>query len=129
MLVQLTLPAARLPDRISTTVKRATEMKAPTLHVVLRAVSTVFIPGILAAFVATMLIVGGTRLDALGVLGLTYGGIVIVTVGLVLIIWTIGESASSRFAMAILLGSITTSLFLTGGCLLTGCSAGTLFIW
>jgi hypothetical protein len=84
---------------------------------------------ILAAFLAAMLFVGGARLDGFAILGLAFGGIVVVTVGFVLVIWTIGGNVSSRLALSILFGSIGTSLFLTGGCLLTGRSAGTLFMW
>jgi hypothetical protein len=122
-----TVPAL---DILGATVNQTSVTSGSMLDVVGRAVSIVFPPGmILAAFVAAMLIAGGARLGAPAILGLAYGGIVIVSTGFVLVIWTIGDSTSSRLALAILLGSITTSLFLTFGCLLTGRSAGTLFVW
>ena len=82
----------------------------------------------MAAFVAAMLTASGARLDILPILGLLYGGTVIAAFGYVLVLWTRAES-SSEIALAILLGSIATSLFLTGGCLLSGHSAGTIFLW
>ena len=82
----------------------------------------------MAAFVAAMLTASGARLDILPILGLLSGGTVIAASGYVLVLWTRAES-SSEIAMAILLGSIATSLFLTGGCLLSGYSAGTIFLW
>jgi hypothetical protein len=115
---------------ISGPVNRTREISDRTLRVVRHPLSVVLVPGlILAAFVATLLVVGGARLDPLGGLMLAYGGIIIVGAGFVLVAWTIGANASSRLAMAILLGSIVTSLFLTGGCLLTGLRAGTVFMW
>jgi hypothetical protein len=81
-----------------------------------------------AAFVGAMLIASGARLGALAILGLVYGGTVIAASGYLLVRWTLAES-SSDIALAILLGSIATSLFLTGGCLASGHSAGTIFVW
>jgi hypothetical protein len=121
--------SARVGD-YRATVNQTIITGGPTLDVVGRAVSIVCLPGIiLATFVAAMLSVGGARLGASAVLGLAYGGIVVVAAGFVLVVWTSGENTSSRLALAILLGSIATSLFLTVGCLLTGRSAGTLFMW
>jgi hypothetical protein len=101
----------------------------PALQVLGRTVSMVLFPAmILAAFVAAMLVAGGASVDVPAILGLAYGGIVLVATGFVLAAWTIGEDATSRPALAVLLGSIATSLFLTAGCLLTGRNAGTLFI-
>jgi hypothetical protein len=58
-------------------------MTIPTLQV-RRASAAIFIPGIiLADFATTLLVVGGSRLSAVGVLALVYGGIVIVAAGLV----------------------------------------------
>jgi hypothetical protein len=115
---------------ISGPVNRTRGIGDRTLRVVGHPLSIVLVPGlILAAFVATLLVLGGAPLDPLGGLLLAYGGIVVSAAGFVLVIWTIGGNASSRLAMAILLGSIVTSLFLTGGCLLTGFRAGTVFVW
>ena len=100
-----------------------------TAHDLGRAASVVLPAGLLVAvFAAAMLIVSGARLDVLTIFGLIYGGTVIAASGYVLVVWTRAES-SSEIALAILLGSITTSLFLTGGCLLSGHSAGTIFLW
>jgi hypothetical protein len=112
------------------TVNQAREISNPMPHVVARAISNLFIPGIiLAGFAAAMLLSSGARLDAHSILGLAYGGIIIVASGFVLVIWTIGANACSRIALAIVLGSIVTSLFLTVGCLMTAQSAGTVFKW
>jgi len=117
-------------DIIGATVNQTIITSGPTLDVVGRVASLICLPGIiLATFAAAVLIVGGARLDAPAVLGLAYGGIVIVAAGFVLVVWSIGENTASRLALAILLGSIATSLFLTVGCLLTGRTAGTLFMW
>ena len=117
-------------DIFGATVNQTIVTSGPTLDVVGRVASLICLPGIiLATFAAAVLIVGGARLDAPAVLGLAYGGIVIVAAGFVLVVWSIGENAISRLALAILLGSIATSLFLTVGCLLTGRTAGTLFMW
>jgi hypothetical protein len=115
---------------LSAIVNRTRLAIGPTLRVLGRVVSVVFPSGILlAAFVAVMLLVGGASLDVPAILALAYGGIVLLTAGFVLVIWTVGEDVSSRLTLAILLGSMATSLFLAAGCLLTGRSAGTLFIW
>lgn len=115
---------------VGATVNQTILTGGPTLEVVGRVASIIFFPGmILAAFVAGMLIVGGARLSPAALLGLAYGGIVIVAAGFVLVVWTGGNDAPSRLALAILLGTIVTSLFLTCGCLLTGRSAGMLFMW
>ncbi len=82
----------------------------------------------MAAFAAAMLSMSGGRLDALAILGLVYGGTVITASGYLLVLWAL-EKASSEMALSILLGSVATSLVLTGGCILSGHSAGTIFVW
>jgi hypothetical protein len=90
--------------------------------------SIVFPAGlVMAAFAAAMLVASGARLGALAILGLVYCGVVIAASGHVLIRWTLDTTCSS-IALVILLGSVATSLFLTGGCLLTGRGASTIFL-
>ena len=84
---------------------------------------------ILAAFAVTMLVTGGAVLDAASVVGVMFGSAVIVAAGFVIVLSTMGESAPARHTLAILLGSIATSLFLLGGCLITRSPAGAVFLW
>jgi hypothetical protein len=81
-----------------------------------------------AAFAVAMLIASGGRPGALAILGLVYGGVVIAASGYVLILWAL-DGTSSKIALAILLGTVATSLFLTAGCLISGHSASTIFVW
>jgi hypothetical protein len=84
---------------------------------------------ILTAFALAMLVTGGASLDVATIAWLTIGSAVIVTAGLVVVAWVVGDAEPPGSAMAILLGSITTSLVLVAGCALTGRLAGTIFIW
>ena len=105
------------------------DKKELTLSVLIRLL-LVFLPGtLLAAFTSLMLILNGAGIDSPMVLELVYGGGVITASGFSLLIWTRSENISSRLALAILLGSVCTSLVLAGGCLITGLSAGTVFVW
>lgn len=90
----------------------------------------VLLPGlVVSAFCATMLIESGAHLGVRAILGLVYGGVVIVAAGLMLVRWGVRETASARLALAILVGSTASSLVLTGGCLVTGQSAATVLVW
>jgi hypothetical protein len=83
---------------------------------------------VVAAFAAAMLVVSGAHLGVVAILGLAYGGVVIAASGQILVLWAL-EGTSSKIALAILVGSVATSCFLTGGCLLSGRSASTVFLW
>jgi hypothetical protein len=90
----------------------------------------VLFPGlVVSAFCAAMLIEGGAHLDVRATLALIYGGVVIVAAGLLLVRWAVRETTSARVPLAILLGSTASSLVLTAGCLVTGQSAATVFVW
>ena len=93
-----------------------------------RAASVVLPAGLLVAgFAAAMLTASGARLDALAIVGLVYGGTVIAASGHLLVLWAL-ERTKTEIALAILLGTVATSLFLTAGCLLSGQSAGRIFV-
>jgi hypothetical protein len=83
----------------------------------------------LAAFAVAMLVTGGAVLDAAALAGVMFGSAVIVAAGFVIVLWTTGDSAPARHTLAILLGSIATSLVLLGGCAITRSPAGLVFLW
>src|SRR5262245_61644375 len=84
---------------------------------------------ILAVFAATMLHIGGARLGALALLGLACGSAIVVISGLILIGWSAGNTPVPTLALSIVMGSLASSLFLVGGCFLTGYRAGVVFLW
>ena len=82
---------------------------------------------IVAGFVATMLSASGAPVGPVAILGLIFGGTVVAASGYLLIFWTL-EDTASPIALTILLGSVATSLFLAGVCLMIGQSASTAFV-
>lgn len=83
---------------------------------------------ILTAVTGVLLRDSGAHLSAGTVLGLVYGGIVVATSGLVLVLWTLGDTRVPKLALAIVLGSLATSLVLVAGYFLTGQRAGVVFV-
>ena len=82
----------------------------------------------LAAFAATMLTIGGAALDAAAMASLFFGGTIVAIAGSVIVIWTVGDAYPSHHVMAILLGSLATSLVLLFGCMTTGTLAAKVFL-
>src|SRR4051794_27296470 len=83
--------------------------------------SLIFVGGlVLASVTGALLHISGAALSVAAALSLLYGGIVVVTSGLVIVLWTIGASRVPRLALAILVGILVTSLVLVGGYFLTG---------
>jgi hypothetical protein len=83
---------------------------------------------VLSIFAAWMLTVGGATLDAGGMAWLYFGGTVVACAGSVIVVWTIGDGHPSHHALAIVLGSLATSLALFVGCVATGALAATVFL-
>ena len=77
---------------------------------------------VLAAFAATMLTIGGATLDPAAMASLFFGGTIVAIAGSVIVAWTVGDAHPSHHVMAILLGSLATSLVLFLGCVTTGAS-------
>ena len=83
---------------------------------------------VLAAFAGAMLTTGGATLDAAAMAWLFFGGTIVAIAGSVIVAWTIGDAHPSHHAMAILLGSLATSLVLFLGCVTTGMLAAKVFL-
>lgn len=83
---------------------------------------------LVAAFATTMLTIGGAALDATAMVSLFFGGTIVAIAGSVIVIWTVGDAHPSHHAMAILLGSLATSLVVLFGCMTTGTLAATVFL-
>ena len=94
-----------------------------------RVIMPVVVDGLLlAAFAATMLTIGGAALDAAAIASLFFGGTIVAIAGSVIVIWTVGDAYPSHHVMAILLGSLATSLVLLFGCMTTGTLAAKVFL-
>jgi hypothetical protein len=94
------------------------------------AVTAVAVGGLaLGSFVAALLHVAGVAVDLKLALALAFGGAVIVSSGLVVVGRALGERREPVLGLAIVIGSLATSLVLLGGCLLTGRRAGAIFLW
>jgi hypothetical protein len=76
-----------------------------------------------------MLYVTGAPLRLPLILGLLYGGAIVVLSGLVLVSWALDETPAPKLALAVVPGSLATSLVLVGGYFLTGLRAGVVFVW
>src|SRR5258707_110031 len=83
---------------------------------------------LLATFAGVMLRIGGARLDAAALLWLFFGGAIVVTSGVVVVSLALGPDTAASNSLAVLLGSVATSLFLLAGCYVTGTHAGTIFL-
>jgi len=83
---------------------------------------------VLAAFAGAMLTTGGATLDAAALALLFFGGTMVAVAGSVIVAWTVGDAHPSHHVMAILLGSLTTSLALLLGCMTTGTLAAKVFL-
>ena len=83
---------------------------------------------VLAAFAGAMLTTGGATLDAAAMASLFFGGTIVAIAGSVIVAWTVGDAHPSHHVMAILLGSLTTSLVLFLGCVTTGMLAAKVFL-
>ena len=59
---------------------------------------------------------------------LFFGGTIVAIAGSVIVIWTVGDAHPSHHVMAILLGSLATSLVLLFGCVTTGTLAAKVFL-
>jgi hypothetical protein len=95
-----------------------------------RSASAVLFEGLLlAVFTAAMLSIGGASITAPAVAALLYGGTVVAASGVALASYTFGTRAPAGLALDIVLGSAATSVFLMGGCLLTGVRASFVFGW
>ena len=60
----------------------------------------------------TLLTIGGATLDPGAVAALCFGGTIVAIAGSVIVTWTVGNEHPSHHVLAILLGSLTTSLVL-----------------
>jgi hypothetical protein len=83
---------------------------------------------VLAAFAGAMLTTGGATLDAAAMAALFFGGTIVAIAGSVIVAWTVGDAHPSHHVMAILLGSLATSLVLLLGCVITGTLAAKVFL-
>ena len=83
---------------------------------------------VLAAFAGAMLTTGGATLDAAAIASLLFGGAIVAVAGSVIVAWTITDAYPSHHVMAILLGSLATSLVLFLGCVITGTLAAKVFL-
>jgi hypothetical protein len=83
---------------------------------------------VLAAFVGAMLTTGGATLDAAAIVSLFFGGTIVAIAGSVIVAWTVGDAHPSHHVMAILLGSLVTSVVLLLGCVATGTLAAKVFL-
>lgn len=83
---------------------------------------------VLAVFAGVMLTAGGARLDPAAIASLLFGGSMVAIAGSVIVAWTMGDACPSHHVMAILLGSLATSLVLFLGCLVTGTLAANVFV-
>jgi hypothetical protein len=83
---------------------------------------------LLGAFAAVMLTIGGATLDPATVAVLCFGGTVVAIAGSVIVTWTVGDAHPSHHVLAILLGSLATSLVLLIGCVSTGALAAKVFL-
>ena len=83
---------------------------------------------VLAVFAGVMLTAGGATLDAAAIASLFFGGTVVAIAGSVIVAWTMGDAYPSHHVMAILLGSLATSLVLLLACLITGTLAAKVFV-
>ena len=83
---------------------------------------------VLAAFAGAMVTIGGARLDAAAIASLFFGGTIVAVAGSVIVVWTIGDAYPSHRVLAILLGSLATSLVLFLGCMTTGTLAASVFL-
>ena len=94
-----------------------------------RVIMPVVVDGLLlAAFAATMVTIGGAALDAAMIASLFFGGTIVAIAGSVIVTWTVGDAYPSHHVMAILLGSLATSLVLLVGCMTTGTLAAKVFL-
>ncbi len=83
---------------------------------------------LLGAFAGAMLTIGGATLDPGTVAALCFGGTIVAIAGSVIVTWTVGNGHPSHHVLAILLGSLTTSLVLFVGCVSTGALAAKVFL-
>ena len=83
---------------------------------------------VLAAFASAMLTTGGATLDAAAIGSLFFGATIVAIAGSVIVAWTVGDAHPSHHVMAILLGSLATSLVLLLGCVTTGTLAAKVFL-
>jgi hypothetical protein len=83
---------------------------------------------VLAAFAGAMLTTGGATLDAAAIASLFFGGTIVAMAGSVIVTWTVGDPYPSHHVLAILLGSLATSLVLFIGCVTTGALAVKVFL-
>ena len=82
----------------------------------------------LAAFAGAMLTTGGATLDGAAIASLFFGGTIVAMTGSVIVVWTTGDAYPSHHVMAILLGSLATSLAVVAGCVTTGTLAASVFL-
>ena len=75
-----------------------------------------------------MLTIGGATLDPAAVAALCFGGTIVAIAGSVIVTWTVGDAHPSHHVLAILLGSLATSLVLFIGCVSTGALAAKVFL-
>ena len=83
---------------------------------------------VLAAFAGAMLTTGGATLDGAAIASLFFGGAIVAMTGSVIVVWTTGDAYPSHHVMAILLGSLATSLAVVAGCVTTGTLAASVFL-
>ena len=83
---------------------------------------------LLGAFAGAMLTIGGATLDPAAVAALCFGGTIVAMAGSVIVTWTVGDAHPSHHVLAILLGSLATSLVLLIGCVTTGTLAAKVFL-
>ena len=83
---------------------------------------------LLGAFAGAMLTIGGATLDPATVAALCFGGTIVAMAGSVIVTWTVGNAHPSHHVLAILLGSLATSLVLFIGCVSTGALAAKVFL-
>jgi hypothetical protein len=105
-------------------------MPLETVDTVPGAAVTVAVGGLaLGSFVAVLLHVAGAAVDLKLVMALAFGGAVIVSSGLVVVGRALGERFEPVLGLAIVIGTLATSLVLLCGCLVTGLRAGVIFLW
>ena len=83
---------------------------------------------LLGGFAGVMLTIGGATLDPATVAALCFGGTIVAMAGSVIVTWTVGDAHPSHHVLAILLGSLATSLVLYLGCVSTGVLAARVFL-
>jgi hypothetical protein len=83
---------------------------------------------VLAVFVAALLHIGGARIDLPSGLALVFGSVVIMIAGELLVSLTIGDASAPALPLIIVVGTLTTSLFLEAGYFLTGQQTPNVFL-